>query len=139
MSSLDLSAIDADLPLAEQASKYMRSLRYDIALNEICLVGMLSADVLDLPDAIRSQLRAFFEMQEKWLDTLLQRAESERGQPYPVPTLAFAKVLYGAMQNGMIVARMTGSTDRLDATTRLLLGAVAGQRGNSEPSAVTTH
>lgn len=139
MSSLDLSAIDADLPLAEQASKYMRSLRYDIALNEICLVGMLSADVLDLPDALRSQLRAFFEMQEKWLDTLLQRAESERGQPYPVPTLAFAKVLYGAMQNGMIVARMTGSTDRLDATTRLLLGAVAGQRGNSEPSAVTTH
>lgn len=91
MSSLQLNAINADLPLVEQANQHMHSLRYDITLNEICLAGMLPADVLDLPDAVRLQLRAYFEMHEQWLDALLQRAVPERGQAYPVPTLAFAK------------------------------------------------
>jgi TetR/AcrR family transcriptional repressor of nem operon len=64
-------------------------------------------------------------MHEAWIAELLRRAEAERGQPYPLPPSAFAKVLYGAIQNGMITARMSGSSDRLDAAADMLLGAVA--------------
>lgn len=121
-----LAAIDVGLPLSEQAQRYIGPLRNDIELNQICLAGMLSAEVLALPDAIRTLLQAHFQMNESWIGNLLRRAEVERGQPYPVPPPALAKVLYGAIQNGIITARMSGSSDRLDAAADMLLGAVGG-------------
>ncbi|SDP26790.1 transcriptional regulator, TetR family [Ralstonia sp. 25mfcol4.1] len=129
-----LAAIDTSLPLIEQAERYVGPLRNDIELNQICLAGMLSAEVLALPDAIRSYLQAHFQANETWIANLLRRAETERGQPYPVPPQLLAKVLYGAIQNGIITARMSGSSDRLDAAADMLLGAVRGSM-----CAVTEH
>jgi TetR/AcrR family transcriptional repressor of nem operon len=57
---------------------------------------------------------------------MLRRAEAERGQQYPVPPQLLAKVLYGAIQNGLITARMSGSNDRIDAAANMLIGAVGG-------------
>ena len=121
-----LAAIDTSLPLIEQAERYVGPLRNDLELNQICLAGMLSAEVLALPDAIRSYLQAHFQANETWITNLLRRAEAERGVPYPVPPQLLAKVLYGAIQNGIITARMSGSSDRLDAAADMLLGAVRG-------------
>lgn len=121
-----LSAIDTSLSLVEQAQRYVQPLRNGIELNQICLAGMLSAEVLALPDSIRTLLQAHFQMNEVWIANLLRRAEIERGEPYPVPPTALAKVLYGAIQNGIITARMSGLTDRLDAAADMLLGAVSG-------------
>lgn len=125
-SAVRIAAIDTGLPLVEQAQRYIQPLRSGIELNQICLAGMLAAEVLALPDAIRTLLQAHFQMNETWIANLLRRAEAERGQPYPVPPQALAKVLYGAIQNGIITARMSGSTDRLDAAADMLLGAVGG-------------
>lgn len=122
-----LAAIDTSLPLVEQAHRYVDPLRNGIELNQICLAGMLSAEVLALPDSIRSLLQGHFQMNEVWIAGLLHRAEIARGQPYPVPPPALAKVLYGAIQNGIITARMSGSTDRLDAAADMLVGAVSGK------------
>ncbi|GJG97936.1 TetR/AcrR family transcriptional regulator [Cupriavidus pauculus] len=121
-----LAAIDTSLPLLAQAEQYVGPLRNDIELNQICLAGMLSAEVMALPDAIRKYLQEHFQANETWITALLRRAETERGQPYPVPPQALAKVLYGAIQNGIITARMSGSSDRLDAAADMLLGAVRG-------------
>lgn len=121
-----LAAIDTTLPLLEQAERYVGPLRNDIELNQICLAGMLSAEVMALPDSIRTYLQAHFQANETWIANLLGRVETERGQPYPVPPQMLAKVLYGAIQNGIITARMSGSTDRLDAAADMLLGAVRG-------------
>lgn len=120
------SAIDTSLPLAEQARRYVNPLRNDIELNQICLAGMLSAEVMVLPDTIRTLLQAHFQMNEDWIASLLHRAEIELGQSYPLPPQVLAKVLYGAIQNGIITARMSGSTDRLDAAGDMLLGAFGG-------------
>lgn len=121
-----LAAINTSLPLAEQARRYVNPLHNGIELNQICLAGMLSAEVMVLPDTIRTLLQAHFQMNEDWIASLLHRAEIERGQPYPMPPQLLAKVLYGAIQNGIITARMSGSTDRLDAAGDMLLGTVGG-------------
>jgi TetR/AcrR family transcriptional repressor of nem operon len=120
-----IGAIDTTLPLAEQAQRYIEPLRGGSDNGQVCLVGMLSAEVMMLPPAIGALLQDHFRMHEAWIAELLRRAEAERGQPYPLPPSAFAKVLYGAIQNGMITARMSGSSDRLDAAADMLLGAVA--------------
>lgn len=121
-----LAAIDTSLPLLEQAERYVGPLSNDIELNQICLAGMLSAEVMALPDTIRKYLQEHFQANETWIANLLRRTEIESGRPYPVPPQVLAKVLYGAIQNGIITARMSGSSDRLDAAADMLLGAVRG-------------
>lgn len=119
-----LQTIDTALPLTEQARRYIEPMRSGMDVGQICLVGMLSAEVMVLPDSVRGLLKDHFQINETWIVGLLRRAEAERGQPYPVPPAAFAKVLYGAIQNGLVTARMSGSTDRFDAATDMLLDAV---------------
>ncbi|MGO4307685.1 TetR/AcrR family transcriptional regulator [Cupriavidus sp. RAF12] len=137
--SARLQSIETDMPLAEQARQYIQPLRNGIEGGQVCLAGMLSAEVMALPESVRALLKEHFSMNEAWITGLLKRAESERGRPYPVPPQALAKVLYGAIQNGLITARMSGSTDRLDAAADMLLGAVSDtqQAAAREPEAVT--
>jgi len=125
-SSARLAAIDPSLPLVEQARRYVLPLSNGIDLGQICLIGMLAAEVMVLPDSIRSLLQEHFQANEKFIAALLRRAEAQRGEPYPVPPELLAKVLYGAVQNGLITARMSGSNDRLDAAANMLIGAVGG-------------
>lgn len=129
-----IGAIDNALPLAEQAQRYIEPLRGGSDNGQVCLVGMLSAEVMMLPPAIAALLQDHFRMNESWIAELLHRAEAQRGQPYPLPPQAFAKVLYGAIQNGMITARLSGSSDRLDAAADMLLGAVAAPVPVSAPA-----
>ena len=121
-----LAAIDTSLPLIEQARKYVLPLSNGIDLGQICLIGMLAAEVTVLPQAVRALLQEHFQANENFIADMLRRAEAERGQQYPVPPQLLAKVLYGAIQNGLITARMSGSNDRIDAAANMLIGAVGG-------------
>ncbi|GMG93993.1 TetR/AcrR family transcriptional regulator [Cupriavidus metallidurans] len=121
-----LAAIDTSLPLIEQARKYVLPLSNGIDLGQICLIGMLAAEVMVLPQAVRALLQEHFQANENFIADMLRRAEAERGQQYPVPPKLLAKVLYGAIQNGLITARMSGSNDRIDAAANMLIGAVGG-------------
>ncbi|TXI79934.1 MULTISPECIES: TetR/AcrR family transcriptional regulator [unclassified Cupriavidus] len=119
-----IHAIDTSLPLPEQARRYLDPLHDKIERGQACLCEMLSAEVVNVSDDVRTQLQAHFRMNEGWIARLLERAEAERGRPFPVPAQALAKVVYGAVQNGVVTARMSGSTDRFDAAADLLVGAV---------------
>jgi TetR/AcrR family transcriptional repressor of nem operon len=125
-SAARLAALDTSVPLVEQARRYVLPLGNGIDLGQICLIGMLAAEVMALPDSVRALLQEHFQANENFIAGMLRRAEVERGQPYPVPPQLLAKVLYGAIQNGLITARMSGSNDRLDAAANMLIGAVGG-------------
>jgi len=114
-----IGAIDTSLPPAEQARRYLAPLRKEDA-DQACLVGMLSADVLALPDAVRAVMQEFVRMHERWLAQLLQRAEPLRGAPYPLPPAQLSQVIFGALQNGLISARLFGTPERLEAAAQLL-------------------
>ncbi|WP_342051181.1 MULTISPECIES: TetR/AcrR family transcriptional regulator [unclassified Cupriavidus] len=120
-----IHAIDPSLPLAEQARQYLQPLNATIDLGNACLAGMLSAEVVTMPEQVRALLQAHFQMNEAWLTRLLQRAEEARGCPGAVAPEALAKVIYGAVQNGVITARMSGSNDRFEAASDMLIGAVS--------------
>jgi Transcriptional regulator len=57
-----LDAIDASLPPAEQARQYLAPLLAGAGTDQACLVGMLSADVLMLPDAVRAAMQDFIRL-----------------------------------------------------------------------------
>lgn len=119
-----IHAIDTSLPLPEQAREYLNPLHDKIAAGHACLCEMLSAEVMTVSDEVRTMLQAHFRMNEAWIARLLEHAEAKRGRPFPVAAEALAKVVYGAVQNGIVTARMSGSTDRFDAAAEMLVGAV---------------
>lgn len=123
-----LDAIDASLPPAEQARQYLAPLRAGAGTDQACLVGMLSADVLMLPDAVRAAMQDFIRLNEQWLASLFERAAAQRKSPYPIPPQQLAQVVFGALQNGLISARLFGTPDRLDAAAALLTSAMPAEQ-----------
>jgi TetR/AcrR family transcriptional repressor of nem operon len=58
-----LDAIDSSLPPAEQARQYLAPLCAGAGTDQACLVGMLAADVLMLPESVRGGMRDFVRVQ----------------------------------------------------------------------------
>lgn len=123
-----LAAIDSSLPPAEQARQYLAPLCAGAGTDEVCLVGMLAADVLMLPESVRSAMRDFVRLNEQWLARLFERAAAQRQAPYPASPQQLAEIAFGALQNGLISARLFGSTDRLDAAAGMLTGLMRAER-----------
>ncbi|MNN49984.1 hypothetical protein D3C81_1645460 [compost metagenome] len=123
-----LGTIDSSLPLAEQARQYLAPLCAGTGTGEACLVGMLAADVLMLPESVRSAMRDFVRLNEQWLARLFERAAAQRPVPYPASPQQLAQVVFGALQNGLISARLFGTTDRLDAAAAMLASLMPAER-----------
>ncbi|WP_455287305.1 TetR/AcrR family transcriptional regulator [Cupriavidus necator] len=119
-----LHAIDSNLPPAEQARQYLAPLRANAGTDQACLVSMLSADVLVLPDAVRAVMQDYIRGNEQWLARLFERAAAQRQTPYQIAPQQLAQVVYGALQSGQISARLFGTTERLDAAASLLANAM---------------
>ncbi|MGI4985600.1 MAG: TetR/AcrR family transcriptional regulator [Janthinobacterium lividum] len=103
----DLSA-DARLRLfAHGAAHWLRRGEY------VCLCGMLAADMASLPESVQAGVRAYFEMNEAWLATVLADGRDEgvlvvRGTPE-----ASARTLMAAFQGSVLAARLFGEPSRV--------------------------
>ncbi|WP_420994161.1 TetR/AcrR family transcriptional regulator [Cupriavidus sp. 30B13] len=117
--------IDASLPPHEQADAYLSFLRTAACGDQICLAGMLSTETLCLPETVHAELKAFYRMNEDWLMGLIERAQSEYGKVYPVSPRALAQVIYGALQNGLVVARLFCAPERLESAAELLMASLS--------------
>ncbi|CAG2161134.1 TetR/AcrR family transcriptional regulator [Cupriavidus numazuensis] len=119
-----IRAIDTKQPPAEQARQYLEPLRAGLDCDQACLVDMLSADVLSLSEQARATMREYVRLHEQWLTGLFERAQPLRDTPYPVPPAQLAEVTYGALQSGMMAARLFGTHDRLEAAAAVLAGVM---------------
>ncbi|SDP16553.1 transcriptional regulator, TetR family [Ralstonia sp. 25mfcol4.1] len=126
-----LAGIDSSLPVLEQARQYLDPLRQTCGSGQICLAGMLSTEILSLPESVHHVLKEFYHINEGWLTKLLERGQRERETPYPVPPAMLAQVIYGSLQSGLIAARLFGTHERLDAAAETLLGALCNQRAKA--------
>lgn len=119
-----LQAIDTSLPCAEQARQYLGPLREGACTDQACVVGVLSADVLSMPEAVRAAMQDFIRFNEQWLARLFEQAAAARAAPYPMPPQQLAQVVFGALQNGLISARLFGTRERIDAAAALPVSAM---------------
>ncbi|TWG85434.1 TetR family transcriptional regulator [Cupriavidus gilardii J11] len=137
-----IASIDTALPIREQAEQYLAPWRSGCKAEQVCLAGMLAAESESLPPSVHAALQGFHRLNEEWLAGLLERAAAEVGDlPEGTTAEALAKVLFGALQNGLVSARLFGQTDRVEPAAGLLLAAVSrhGQQlAASVPHAVKT-
>jgi TetR/AcrR family transcriptional repressor of nem operon len=89
--------------------------------NRMCLCGMLAADYLTLPKAMKDEVRRFFEANEAWLVEVLQRGRNDKELAFAGPPVEAARVLVAALEGAMLLARSQGDASRLRAAANRLL------------------
>jgi TetR/AcrR family transcriptional repressor of nem operon len=105
----ELAAIDSAEPDAGRAlERYARLYEAAIVQDErLCLCAMLSAEAETLPDAVRAEVRGFFEDNERWLARRLDAGRAAGTLAFPGTPRAAARALLATLEGAMILVRGT--------------------------------
>jgi TetR/AcrR family transcriptional regulator, transcriptional repressor for nem operon len=89
--------------------------------ERLCLCGMVAAEYATLPAPMQAALRVFFEVNERWLTRLLEAGQSAGTLALRTSAAEAARMLVGALEGAMLVARAYGDPARFGAAAELLL------------------
>jgi TetR/AcrR family transcriptional repressor of nem operon len=110
-----MNAIGDTLPADAKLSKYTKLFGKTLGDgDQICLCGMLAADIESLPDDIRQAVQAFFKANERWLTKVLTQGVEEgtlavNGKPENA-----ARALFAAYQGSVLASRLFKTKARLE-------------------------
>ena len=106
--AFDRALLDIQQTVNEPALRLRRYVAlYDaVTSNErMCLCGMLAAEYATLPSTMQKQLNAFFDANEKWLTAVLDGGRRDACFSFEESPNERARVLLGALEGAMLVAR----------------------------------
>jgi TetR/AcrR family transcriptional repressor of nem operon len=109
---------------------------YDsVMMNDrMCLCGMLAAEYATLPVAMQKGLKLFFDANERWLTAVLDSGRRAGGFQFTESSNARARVLLGALEGAMLVARSYNDPVRFQAAAKYLLADLeTGNRSAQKP------
>jgi TetR/AcrR family transcriptional repressor of nem operon len=100
--------------------------------GRLCLCGMVAAEYATLPAAMQEALRVFFELNERWLAQLLEQGAREGKLAFRTSAADAARMLVGALEGEMLVARAYGDPERFIAAAELLIAQLEDGRGRTD-------
>lgn len=117
---IDRETDNPRLKLERYVQLYLDGLRD----KRLCLCGMLAADFTTLPQAVREEVKSFFEENEAWLTVVLN--EGCKAGVVRCDGLAEveAQLLLAGLQGAMLVARSCGDVTRFQAIAQRLLSVL---------------
>ncbi len=112
-----LDAISASTPdpaacLQRYAAIFRQALEKN---NRMCLCGILAAEYDELPDAVRTEVRAFGDVNIAWLAMVLGRVDEPRDAE---ATRQWAVSLFAAISGAQLVARSRNDLALYDAVVK---------------------
>ncbi|WP_347557649.1 TetR/AcrR family transcriptional regulator [Robbsia sp. KACC 23696] len=109
-----VQAIDSDLPADVKLASYTKLFGKILGNgDQICLCGMLAADIETLPPEIRAAVQAFFKSNEAWLAKVLAQGAKEKSLIVNGKPEAAARSLYAAYQGSVLASRLFQTKTRL--------------------------
>ena len=117
LARIDTESKDAREKLRRYAAIYGAVLGDD----RMCLCGMLAAEFGTLPEAMRAEMRHFFDENERWLVAVLKEGKREKKLRFAGSPAAAAQALVGALEGAMMIARSYGEPARFRAVSERLL------------------
>lgn len=102
-----------------------------LAQQRMCLCGMLAADYPTLPPAMRDGVRRFFDDNEAWLARTLEQGRSDGTLRFKGSSSETARMIVGALEGAMLVARPYGDVARFQATVARLIADLTPTDGAS--------
>lgn len=100
-------AIDQSLPARAQLEAYL-SLMESRACDsgELCLGGMLAAEVMTLPERVRGALQGFFRAHEAWLARVLAEGKAQGTLKFNGTAESAGRAVFATVQGCMLVSRL---------------------------------
>jgi TetR/AcrR family transcriptional repressor of nem operon len=129
LAAIDASGASAPAKLRGYVAIYSGVLRND----RMCLCGMLAADFATLPEPMQSAVTRFFAANEMWLADVLAQGREAGELHFAGEPLEMARLLVGALEGAMLVARSFGEPGRFQASANRLLFEL----GCAEPTLAT--
>ncbi len=117
LATIDERGIDA----CEKLRTYTAIYAGVLGNERMCLCGMLAADYTTLPDPMKAAVTRFFAANEQWLATVLDQGREAGELHFAGSALEVARLLVGALEGAMLVARSFGEVSRFQSIADRLL------------------
>jgi TetR/AcrR family transcriptional repressor of nem operon len=135
VAALDAIQRDTVDPM-EQLRRYVGLYDGVMSNERMCLCGMLAAEFMTLPEPMQAALTEFFDLNERWLTQVLTRGRGNGQFMFGEPPRERARLLLGALEGGMLVARSYRDAERFRCVAAQVLedlGKSAGARARRIP------
>jgi TetR/AcrR family transcriptional regulator, transcriptional repressor for nem operon len=121
-----LDSIDGQTKSPQEKLKRYVGLYDSVLSNErMCLCGMLAAEYATLPGPMQEGLTAFFDANERWLTAVLEDGLRAGTFAFREAAKERARVLLGALEGAMLVARSYGNARRFQTAAASVLADLA--------------
>src|SRR4051812_11746209 len=111
-----LDAIEAEVPDAPARLAAYVALYADVLRGErMCLCGMLAAEYVTLSEPLRERLIGFFDINEVWLERVLEQGRADGSLSFAGPARETARLIVSTLEGAMLVARPYGDLERFTA------------------------
>lgn len=126
----ELARIDAEEPRAKQRLVRYMALFDEIQKNgeRLCPWAMLATDYTTLPEQVRIEVRAFYMLNESWLETVLEAGRQAGDFAFPGSARAAAEALFAVLEGVLVTARVFGDADRLTVVCRWMEALLAAKQ-----------
>lgn len=100
-------SIDTAQPAHAQLDAYLTMMESKACGHgELCLGGMLAAEMMSLPDRVRGALQGFFRAHEAWLTRVLAQGAEEGTLKFSGTAEAAGRAVFATVQGCMLVSRL---------------------------------
>jgi TetR/AcrR family transcriptional repressor of nem operon len=131
LAAIDAADTDIHAKLAAYAELYASVLKDE----RMCLCGMLAADYATLPAPMRDAVVRFFDLNEAWLGRVLEDGRGQGAVQFSGSARTEARLIIGALEGAMLVARPYGEPERFEAAAKRLLATLSAPAENGPPAA----
>ncbi len=122
LQAIDKKEKNAQAKLKRYAKAFADTLKED---NRMCVCGMLAADFTTLPKGVRDGVKAFFDDNEKWLESVLEKGRKQRQLKFEGKAKQAARRILSSLEGAMLVARSYQDPPRFDSVAQPLLATMA--------------
>lgn len=99
--------IDTTQPAQAQLEKYLSMMESAACgSGELCLGGMLAADVMSLSERVRGALQGFFRAHEAWLARVLAEGAAQGTLKFSGTPEAAGRAVFATIQGCLLVSRL---------------------------------
>jgi TetR/AcrR family transcriptional repressor of nem operon len=123
--SAALTELDATAPDAATKLRGYIALYTDVlSADRMCLCGMLAAEHRTLPDPLQQAVCDFFSANTAWLRKVLVEGCADGSLRCPGTAEDSAAMVLGALEGGMLIARLDGDVARFTAAANQVLAGL---------------
>ena len=102
-----MRGIDTSLPAQAQLDQYLSMMESRACgSGELCLAGMLAAEVNSLPERVRGALQGFFRAHEAWLARVLAEGAAQGTMKFSGTPEAAGRAVFATVQGCILIARL---------------------------------